>query len=182
MLSSATWSCASFCGEGLLSPLFLRDVRHHGHGAAQRRPSAENAVDPAVRRAVLEALARGIAQALHALGNLGLHVAVAVIAVLGETSQEIQIGAPGLKQLVRHLVHLFETIVAEDDLQIVVSVDERPRHVVEGETELALHPGRLGTAPDDLVQCHQRSTSCAEAAQMALRPAHLKMSWIVSPR
>ena len=43
--------------EGLLSPLFLRNVRHHGHGAAQRRPSAENAVDPAVRRAVFEALA-----------------------------------------------------------------------------------------------------------------------------
>ena len=44
-------------GQVVLHPLLLGDVRHHRDRATCRRPAAEDAIDPAVRRAVLEALA-----------------------------------------------------------------------------------------------------------------------------
>jgi hypothetical protein len=55
-----------------------------------------------------------------------------------------------LKQLLRHLVHLFEAIVAEDDLQLSVRVHERARHVVERNPELALQIGRMMIRHDHL--------------------------------
>ena len=77
-----------------------------------------------------------IAQALDALRDQGLDVALAVVAVLGEEAQEGGIGPAGLQQLRRRRVHLAEAVVAEDDVQIVVGVDERARHVVERDMEL----------------------------------------------
>ena len=121
----------------LFSLLLLGDVRHHRDRATPVHPTAENAIPPPVRRVILEAQPRRIAQTLHALRDQRIDVALAVVAVLGQIAQQIGIGTAGLQQLLRHLVHLFEAVVADDDPQIAIGVDERARHVVEHEMELA---------------------------------------------
>ena len=67
-----------------------------------------------------------------------VEVARAVVAVLGQIAQEIGIGTAGLQQLLGYPVHLLEAVVADDDVQIVVRVDQRARHVVERHMELGL--------------------------------------------
>ena len=87
--------------------------------------------------AVLERLARRIAQALHALGDQRVDVAVAVVAVLGQIAQEVGVGAPALQQFPRHGIHFGEAIVADDDVELVVGVGEGARHVVERDVQFA---------------------------------------------
>ena len=136
MLSSATWSCGFLARQFFFGPLEPGDVRDHGHGAARRRPPAVDLVDPAVRRAVLERICRRVAQAFDAAGNQRVDVAVAVVAVLGQVAQEIGIRPSRLEQFRRHRIHLGEAVVADDDVQILVGVGERARHVVERDMEL----------------------------------------------
>jgi hypothetical protein len=64
---------------------------------------------------ILEALPRRIAQTLHAPGDEGIDVALAVVAVFGQIAQKIGIGTAGLQQLLRHLVHLLKAGVADDN-------------------------------------------------------------------
>lgn len=61
-----------------------------------------------------------------------------MIAVRREVAQKIRIGAPVLKQFSRDRIHFPEAIVAEDDIQVLVGVDERARHVVERYVKLGL--------------------------------------------
>ena len=82
-----------------LGLLELGDVGHHGHGAAVAGAAPRDPVDAAVRRAVLERLAGRIAQALDAARDMGVDVAVAVVAVLGEIAQQRRIGLARLEQL-----------------------------------------------------------------------------------
>ena len=118
MLSSATWSWASLaarlCSACFSSVMSVITVTVPPADVA----TAENAVPPTVWRLVLEALARGIAQALNPLGHESVDVTLAVVAVLGQEAQEIRIRTPGLKQLAWHRVHLFEAVVADDDFQV----------------------------------------------------------------
>ena len=53
-----------------------------------------------------------------------------------------------LKQLGRHRVHLSQAIVADDDSQLVIGVDERTRHVVERDLELAFCSNRFANGPE----------------------------------
>jgi len=87
---------------------------------------------------ILERLTRGVAQAFHALRDEGFDVAVTVIAMLGEITQELRIRLPRLEQSRRHRVHLDETLVAKNDIQLAVGIGERTRHVVEGDAQLRL--------------------------------------------
>ena len=79
----------------LFSLLLLGDVGHHRDRATGRDPPAQDAVPAAVGRVVLEALPRRIAQTLHAPGDQGVGVALAVVAVLGQMAQKIGIGTAG---------------------------------------------------------------------------------------
>src|SRR5262245_19203314 len=54
----------------------------------------------------------------------------AVITVDSQISQKVWVETAGLKQLPRCPVHVFEEFVADDDIEILVRVDERTRHVV----------------------------------------------------
>ena len=127
----------------LFSLLLFGDVCHHRDRATSVHPATQNAIPPAVRCVILEAPPRRIAQTFHALGDQGLDVTVAVVAVLGQMAQQGGIGSAGLQQRRRDLVHLFEAIVADDDVEIGVRVDERARHVVEHEMELAVCIDRI---------------------------------------
>ena len=120
----------------------LGDFGHHRHCAATRHPIAQNAVPAAVGRAILEALARRIAQALHAPRHQGLDITLAVIAVLSEIPQKIGIRTAGLQQLARHPVHVLEAVVAKNDVQILVRENERARHVIERDLKMCLHTKR----------------------------------------
>src|SRR5687767_8032998 len=57
--------------------------------------------------------------------------------------QERGIGTARLQQRLGDLIHLLETVVAEDDVQGVIGVDERARHVVERHLQVPVHDGRL---------------------------------------
>ena len=124
--------------ERLLGELLFGDVRHHGDGAARSRAAAQDAVDPSVGSAVLETLARGVAQAFNPAGDVRLDVAFAVVAVLGEIAKEGRIWLSRSQQVGRGAIHLLEAIVAENDSQILVSVNERAWHVVEGNEKVAV--------------------------------------------
>jgi hypothetical protein len=87
---------------------------------------------------ILEALSRRIAQTFHAPGNQGIDIAFAVVSVLGQIAQKCRIGTAGLQQLAWHGVHLVEPVVAKDDVEIIIRIDQRARHVVEGDLELPL--------------------------------------------
>ena len=135
MLSSATWSCASrsrradsasFCS---VMSVITVTAPPGTRGGRYQRPSG----------AWSSKLARGVAQALDALRDVRLDVARPVVAVLRQVAQKIGIRTAGLQQLRRHLVHLPEAIIAEHDAQILVRVDKRARHVVEGKLQLPLY-------------------------------------------
>ena len=92
------------------------DIRHYRHHAACADPAARDPVDSAVGRAVFEIGRCRIAQALDAPRHQLVAIALTVIAVRGKEAQKSGIGTPGLKQLVRHGIHFFEAVVAEDDV------------------------------------------------------------------
>ncbi|MEJ2176054.1 MAG: hypothetical protein P8Y76_14435 [bacterium] len=66
-----------------------------------------------------------------------LDVALAVVAVLGQEAQQVGVRPPRLQQLRRDCVHLPEAVVAENEVQPLVGVDERAGHVVEHGMEQA---------------------------------------------
>jgi hypothetical protein len=119
----------------------LGDVSHHRDRAAARGATTDDAIPLAVRGMVLEAPAGRVAQTVDALGDQGVDVTFAVVAVFGEMAQKVGIGTAGLQQLLRHPVHLFEAIVADDDIEIFVRVDERAGHMIERYLELNIRPG-----------------------------------------
>ena len=137
---------------------------------------------------VLEALARRIAQALHALGDLRVGVALAVVAVLGQIAQEIGIGTAGLQQLLRHRVHLLEAVVAEDDVQIGIGRDgmidlffgqlagwasATPRWSGSGFTRLVVE---LGDLPGHPARAIARRAKAASEAWLAERLAGARVA------
>ena len=172
------------CPPNLLGLFLLGDVGHHRDGAAARHAAAANAIPASVRRVVLEAFAGRVAQALDALGDERVGLAFAVIAVLGQKAQEIGIGAARLKQIPRRRVHFLEAVVAEDDVQIFVGIDERARHVVERDMQPGVRAVMLLITGNDLPQmCHgclppRTLDGCGGVAHLAARaqsqglPAH----------
>ena len=138
MLSSATESSSVLARQPLFRALDVGDVDDRGHGATALGARAPDLVDAAVGRMVLERPPGRIAQALDTLRDQGVDVAVAVVAVLGEVAQECRIRAPRRQQFGRSRVHLGEARVADDDVEVVVRIGERPRHVVERDLQLRL--------------------------------------------
>jgi hypothetical protein len=67
-----------------------------------------------------------------------LRLALAVIAVLREVAQQIRIRPSRFEELFRHRIHLGEAVVAEHDIQVLVSIRETSRHVVERDVQLRL--------------------------------------------
>src|SRR6266851_5752566 len=116
-------------------PLF-RDIRHHGHDAAGVYPAAEDSVNSAVGCLVLKTFTRRITQALYPPSYERFLVAVSIVAMLSEKAEKVRIVAAWLKQLTWHPVHVSEAVIAKDDIKIVVRVDKRTRHVVEGNVQL----------------------------------------------
>ena len=125
----------------LLSPLLAGDIGHHRDRAARGRPATIDAIASAVWRDVLEALAGRMAQAFHAPRDQHVHVAFAVVAMCRKVAQELRIGLARLKQFGRDRIHLPETVVAENDVQVLIGIDECARHVVERDLQVAVHDG-----------------------------------------
>ena len=115
----------------LLGELLVGDVGHHRHRSSRTNLASANPIDSPVWRPILEACAGGIAQAFHATGYKRLQVTITVVAMRRQMPQKPGIGAAGLKQLRRNRIHFLKTVVAEDNVQLVVGIDQRPRHVVE---------------------------------------------------
>ena len=65
-----------------------------------------------------------------------LHVAFAVIAMRRKVAQKLRIGLAGPKQVGGDRIHLLEAVVAEDDVQILIGVDERAGHIVQCDVKL----------------------------------------------
>jgi hypothetical protein len=122
----------------LLSLLLLGDIRHDRHDAARLHAAAVNPVHAAIRRAVFERLVRGVAKACHPPGDERFGIPSSVVAVRCQKAQEVRVWATGRKQLTWGWIHFSEAIIAEDDVQIVIRVDERAGHVVEGDLKLGL--------------------------------------------
>jgi hypothetical protein len=116
-----------------------------------RRATAQDAVPPTVRRAVLEGFARRVAQALHALGDKSLAIPFTVVVVGSEVAEESGIGLARMQQLGRHGIHLPELVIAEDDVQVRVGVHEGTGHVVEGDVQLCFKASHLIIGHDRLL-------------------------------
>jgi len=102
------------------------------------------------------------------LGDQRIHVARPVVAVLGEIAKHVGIGAAGLQQLLRHLVHFSEAVVAQDEVQVLVGVDQSARHVVEGNLELPLYDSRLVIGQMCVRQSRHQHPSCSPARPCAV--------------
>jgi hypothetical protein len=89
---------------------------------------------------VLKAPAGRVPQTINALGDQGVNVTLAVVAVFGSIAQKLRIGTARLKQLLRHPVHLFKAIIADDDIEFFIRVDECAWHMIERHLELNICP------------------------------------------
>ena len=120
----------------LFGLLLLRDISHHRHRTAGGCPATVDSIASTVRRDVLEALAGRMAQTFYAPRDQRLHVTFAVIAMHRKVAQKFRIGLAGPKQVGGDWIHFPEAVVAEDDIQILIGVDERPGHVVQCQVKL----------------------------------------------
>src|SRR5262245_55325353 len=120
----------------LFSLLLIGDVSHHRNGATARGTATDDAIPPTIRRMVLKAPVGWVPQTVDARSHQGLDVALPVVAVIGEIAQKIRIGAARLKQLLWHPVHLLEAIIAGDDIEIFIGIDQRTGHIIERHLEL----------------------------------------------
>ena len=118
------------------------------------RPATVNAIAPTVRCDVLEALAGRIAQALHASRDQRVRRRLRrnSRALQGNAGTPDRAGPAAAARGDR--IHLLEAVVAEDDVQLLVGIDQRPRHVVERDLEVVVHDGnrsrpRLEACPSD---------------------------------
>ena len=160
----------------LLRLLLSGDVGHHRDRAARGRPATIDAIAPAVRRDVLEALAGRMAQAFHAPRDHHVHVAFAVVAMRRKVAQELRIGLARSKQFGGDGIHFPEAIVAEDDVQIFIGIDERARHVVERDLQVA-RPRRQPSRPrlaeaypsDPPDQCSTLAKDCQRTGPLQSR-------------
>jgi hypothetical protein len=87
---------------------------------------------------VLERDAARVFDAVYPLCDQRIDIARTVIAVLGQVTEEIQIGFAPLQQLARYGVHLGKAVIAQDDVEIGVDVDQRTRHIVERDVKFSL--------------------------------------------
>ncbi len=124
--------------ETFLGALELGDVGDRGHRAVRRDAATDHPVDLPVRCVVLEGLARGIAKAFDPPGDQRTDVALAVIAVLGQEAEHVGIRASTLQELPWDRVHLGETVVAEDEVLLLIGENQRAGHVVERDLQLGL--------------------------------------------
>jgi hypothetical protein len=125
----------------LLRLLLARDVGHHSDRAAAGRLATIDAIAAAVRCGVLKTLAGRVAQTFHTPRDHHVDVAFAVVAVCREVAQELRIGLARAKQPFRDGIHLPEAIVTENDIQVVVGIDQRARHVVERDLQITVRGG-----------------------------------------
>ena len=70
-------------------------------------------------------------QAFHTPRDERIDVPLAVVAVCREMAQKLGIGLAGPKQVAGDRIHLLEAVIAENDLQILVGVNQRTGHVVQ---------------------------------------------------
>jgi hypothetical protein len=145
----------------LFGLLLLRHISHHRHRTAGGCPATVDSIASTVRCDVLEALAGRMAQTFHAPRDHHVHVAFAVVAMGRKVAQELRIGLARLKQFGGDWVHLPETVVAENDVQVLIGIDESARHVVERDLQVAVHDGRgLGHALQRLIHKAPEPTRC----------------------
>ncbi len=104
-------------------------------------------MDMAVRRTGFEGLVRGVTQALHPFGDKGVDVTFAVVPVFGDIAYEAGIGASGLEQLPRRLVDISEVVVAYDEVELFIGINDGSRHVVEDKTDLGFLLGQRLLGP-----------------------------------
>ena len=103
--------------ERVLGELLLGDISHNRDRSARSSLAAMDAIVTAGRCLVLEARARGIAQALHAPGDLRIRVALPIVTMRCQIVQEVRVRPSRPKQFSRNRIHLPEAVIAEDDIQ-----------------------------------------------------------------
>jgi hypothetical protein len=78
-----------------------------------------------------------------------------------KVAQELRIGLARLKQFGGDWVHLPETVVAENDVQVLIGIDECARHVVERDLQVAINDGTgLGHALQRLIHKAPEPARC----------------------
>jgi hypothetical protein len=119
-----------------LGLLLLGDIRHDRHDATGFHPPAADRIYAVIGRAIFERVVGGVSKARHPSCDERVDIALPVVAIFGQKAQEVGIGATRLKQLARSLIHFFEAIIADDDVQVVIGVNKRAGHVVQSDMEL----------------------------------------------
>jgi hypothetical protein len=66
--------------------------------------------------------------------------------MLGRVAERVDVRTSHAQELARDRVHLAELVVDHDDVQVLVRVRERPRHVVERDCMAALLRARSSSA------------------------------------